>query len=45
MEQKDTLAIIMPNLPEYVIAILGALTAGLKITLINPAFTPGKLIL
>lgn len=33
----------MPNVPEYIIAVLGALTGGLKITPINPSFTPGTI--
>ncbi|XP_032681987.1 4-coumarate--CoA ligase 1-like [Odontomachus brunneus] len=35
----DTIAIILPNMPEYPIIILAANEAGLTPTLINPAYT------
>lgn len=35
----DTIAIILPNIPEYAIIILAANEAGLRTTLINPAYT------
>uniref|UniRef100_A0A0C9RGF5 4CL3_0 protein n=1 Tax=Fopius arisanus TaxID=64838 RepID=A0A0C9RGF5_9HYME len=35
----DTLAIILPNIPEYAIASLGASEAGMMMTLISPALT------
>ncbi|XP_015127507.1 4-coumarate--CoA ligase 1 [Diachasma alloeum] len=36
----DTLAVVLPNIPEYAIVVLGASEAGVKVTLLNPAFTP-----
>ncbi|XP_015113043.1 4-coumarate--CoA ligase-like 7 [Diachasma alloeum] len=35
----DTLAVVLPNIPEFVIVVLGASEAGVKFTLINPAYT------
>lgn len=39
---KDVLAVCLPNVPEYPIAILGAMEAGLQVTTVNPVYTPGK---
>ncbi|XP_067635646.1 uncharacterized protein pdgy [Eurosta solidaginis] len=36
---RDIAAVCLPNLPEYPIAVLGALEAGLSITTINPIYT------
>lgn len=41
LQSGDTVAISMPNVPEFAIVALGALEAGLTITTINPAYTPG----
>lgn len=41
LNQGDVVAISMPNIPEYAIAVLGALEAGLTITTINPIYTAG----
>lgn len=41
LKQGDVVAISMSNIPEYAIAVLGALEAGLKLSMINPASTPG----
>lgn len=38
----DTIAIVLPNVPEYAIIIFGSAQAGLKITTVNPIYTPGK---
>ncbi|XP_015110310.1 probable 4-coumarate--CoA ligase 5 [Diachasma alloeum] len=35
----DTLAVVLPNIPEYAIVALGASEAGVKVTLLNPAYT------
>ncbi|XP_034941448.1 4-coumarate--CoA ligase 1-like [Chelonus insularis] len=35
----DTIAAILPNVPEYAILLLGASEAGLQVTLINPIYT------
>ncbi|XP_063991226.1 uncharacterized protein LOC135169824 isoform X2 [Diachasmimorpha longicaudata] len=38
-----TLAVILPNIPEYGIVILGASEAGIRLTLANPAYTAFEL--
>ena len=35
----DTVALILPNLPETPIAFLGCLEAGAIVTTVNPAYT------
>ncbi|KAF7996588.1 hypothetical protein HCN44_002234 [Aphidius gifuensis] len=35
----DTVAIVLPNIPEYPIVSMGASEAGIKLTLINPSYT------
>lgn len=40
--QGDTIAICLPNLPEYPIATLGAIEAGLTVTTVNPIYTAGE---
>uniref|UniRef100_A0A0C9PNK8 4CLL1 protein n=1 Tax=Fopius arisanus TaxID=64838 RepID=A0A0C9PNK8_9HYME len=35
----DTLAVVLPNIPEYAIIALGASEAGVRVTLLNPAYT------
>jgi len=42
LQKPDVLAICLPNLPEYPIATLGAIEAGLTVTTVNPVYTPGK---
>ncbi|XP_039959860.1 uncharacterized protein LOC126759021 [Bactrocera neohumeralis] len=37
--QGDIIAICLPNLPEYPIATLGAIEAGLTVTTVNPLYT------
>ncbi|XP_063365003.1 uncharacterized protein LOC134653553 [Cydia amplana] len=36
----DVICTMMPNSPEYVIAIVGILTAGAELTTVNPIYTP-----
>lgn len=36
---------MLPNVPEYAIAALGAMEAGLIVTTINPSFTQCKTII
>lgn len=43
LEQNDVMAICMPNIPEYPIAMFGSIEAGLVVTTINPIYTPGRL--
>ena len=35
----DVLAVLLPNMPEYVIVMLGASEASLKVTTLNPVYT------
>jgi len=42
LEKPDVLAICLPNIPEYPIACLGGIEAGLAVTTINPIYTPGE---
>lgn len=43
LKHGDVVAIALPNIPEYAIAVLGAMEAGLTITTINPIYTAGEL--
>ncbi|VVC29373.1 AMP-binding, conserved site,AMP-dependent synthetase/ligase,AMP-binding enzyme, C-terminal domain [Cinara cedri] len=36
----QVIAILLPNIPEFVLSALGAIEAGLTITTINPIYTP-----
>lgn len=38
----DVIAVCLPNIPEFPIAALGAIEAGLILTTINPIYTAGK---
>lgn len=38
----NTIAIVLPNVPEYAIIIFGSAQAGLKITTVNPIYTSGE---
>ena len=37
----DVLAMVLPNMPEFPIAFLGACGAGLALSPMNPTYTPG----
>lgn len=37
-----TIALLMPNTPEYPIAFYGGMSVGGTVTTINPAYTPGE---
>ncbi|XP_034941449.1 4-coumarate--CoA ligase 1-like [Chelonus insularis] len=39
LQPGDTIAAILPNVPEYAIIFLGASEAGLKLTVVNPLYT------
>ncbi|MCG6969087.1 MAG: AMP-binding protein [Gammaproteobacteria bacterium] len=43
LQKGDTIAIMMPNLLQYPIALFGALRAGLSVTNVNPLYTPREL--
>ena len=37
----DVVALVLPNMPEYATAFMGAAEAGFVITTLNPTYTPG----
>ncbi|KAK5643730.1 hypothetical protein RI129_007575 [Pyrocoelia pectoralis] len=39
----DIVAILLPNIPEYAICVLGSLLANLTVTTINPIYTPDEI--
>lgn len=41
LRKNDTIAILLPNMPEYAPAVLGANKAGLRVTFANPLYTSG----
>ena len=43
LRKGDILAIMMPNILQYSIALFGALRAGLTVTNINPLYTPREI--
>lgn len=42
LKPGDVVAISMPNVPEFAIAMLGAIEAGLTVTTVNPNYLAGK---
>ncbi|KAF5302856.1 hypothetical protein FQA39_LY02036 [Lamprigera yunnana] len=40
LKRNDVLAFLLPNMPEFLICILGGLEADLTLTFINPSYTP-----
>lgn len=45
LKKNDRIAIMLPNILQYPIAMFGALRAGLTIINVNPLYTPDELIL
>ncbi|KAF5302850.1 hypothetical protein FQA39_LY02030 [Lamprigera yunnana] len=43
LKKSDIVAVILPNLPDFPICVLGAMQAGLIVTNINPRFTAGEI--
>ncbi|MAU98546.1 MAG: long-chain fatty acid--CoA ligase [Fulvimarina sp.] len=43
LKKGDRIALMMPNVPQYPVAIAGAAMAGLTIVNVNPLYTPGEL--
>ena len=39
----DVVAIVLPNMPQYALAFLGAAEAGFVITTLNPTYTSGEI--
>ncbi len=44
LKKGDKVAIMMPNLLQYPIALVGALRAGLVVVNTNPLYTPGEML-
>jgi long-chain acyl-CoA synthetase len=42
LQPGDTLIIVMPNTAEWPIVLLGAMEAGIPVTIVNPQYTAGK---
>ena len=42
LKRGDVVAIALPNIPEFPIALLGAIEAGLVVTTVNPICTAGS---
>lgn len=42
IKQNETIGLLLPNIPEFLPCICGALDAGIKITFANPLFSGGK---
>lgn len=43
MEPGEVVGLMLPNIPEFIITIHGAMEAGLTVTFVNPLYTPGNL--
>ena len=41
-EAGDVVAVLLPNMPEYVFAVLGASEAALRVTPLNPSYTASR---
>lgn len=44
LQKGDVVGILMPNIPEYPLALHGALEAGLVVTFVNPLYTPEEIL-
>lgn len=42
MKPGEVVGLMLPNIPEFIITIHGAMEAGLIVTFVNPLYTPGK---
>jgi acyl-CoA synthetase (AMP-forming)/AMP-acid ligase II len=42
-KSRDTLAVVLPNIPEFPLVLFGAIEAGCIVTTVNPAFTPDEI--
>ncbi len=43
LERGDRVAVMMPNVPQYLVAVAGILRAGLVVVNVNPLYTPREL--
>ena len=41
-KKGDVLAMVVPNIPEFCIAYMGAAGVGITLTTMNPTYKPGK---
>lgn len=41
LQPGDTIGLVLPNMPEFPVAFLGAASAGLVVSAANPIYTPG----
>ena len=41
-QREDVVAVILPNMPEYAFVMFGASEAALRVTTLNPTYTPSK---
>lgn len=41
-QRGDVVAVILPNMPEYTFVMFGASEAALRVTTLNPTYTPSK---
>jgi 4-coumarate--CoA ligase len=44
-KQGDVLGMVLPNIPEFPLALFGAASIGMSVSLINPIFTAGKVFI
>lgn len=42
-KSRDTLAVVLPNVPEFPLVLFGAIEAGCIVTTVNPTFTPDEI--
>ncbi|KRT85751.1 AMP-binding protein, partial [Oryctes borbonicus] len=43
LQKGDVIAFLLPNIPEFLISVLGVQLAGLKVTTINPTYTSDEI--
>lgn len=43
LNKGDVVAFLLPNIPEYPIALIGTMKAGLVVTTLNPLYTPEEI--
>jgi len=41
LQTGDAIGLVLPNMPEFPVAFLGAASAGLVVSAANPIYTPG----
>ena len=43
LKKGEVIGLLLPNIPEYAIAIYGAIEAGIVVTFVNPLYTSSEL--